>query len=45
GRESHFSKQMYNILSIEISLNASTLASFYHHQKSPRRTFIDKIIE
>ena len=36
---------MYNILSIEISLSASTLASFYHHQKPPRRTSIDKIIE
>ncbi|PKY61510.1 hypothetical protein RhiirA4_486581 [Rhizophagus irregularis] len=26
-------------------LNASTLASFYRHQKSPRRTSMDKIIE
>ncbi|SRR6266542_4217197 len=36
---------MYNILSIEIGLSASTLASFYRHQKSPRTTSMDKIIE
>ena len=43
--EGHSPTQLYNILSIEIGLSASTLASFYHHQKSPRRTSIDKIIE
>ncbi|CAG8810789.1 36728_t:CDS:2, partial [Gigaspora margarita] len=37
--------QLYNILLIEIGLSASTLASFYRHQKSPRKTSIDKIIE
>ncbi|GES81249.1 hypothetical protein GLOIN_2v1510815 [Rhizophagus clarus] len=44
-REGRSPTQMYNILSIEIGLSASTLASFYRHQKSPRRTSIDKIIE
>ncbi|KAF0467818.1 hypothetical protein F8M41_025935 [Gigaspora margarita] len=44
-RESRSPTQMYNILSIEIGLSASTLASFYRHQKSPRRTSVDKIIE
>jgi hypothetical protein len=44
-RESRSLTQLYNILSIEIGLNASILASFYRHQKSPRRTSIDKIIE
>ncbi|GBC01497.1 hypothetical protein RclHR1_04200015 [Rhizophagus clarus] len=44
-RERRSPTQMYNILSIEIGLSASTLASFYRHQKSPRRTSIDKIIE
>src|ERR1051325_6200775 len=44
-REGRSPTQMYNILSIEIGLSASTLASFYRHQKSPRRTSMDKIIE
>src|ERR1051325_3429009 len=44
-REDRSPTQMYNILSIEIGLSASTLASFYRHQKSPRRTSMDKIIE
>ena len=44
-REARSPTQLYNILSIKIELSASTLASFYHHQKSPRRTSIDKIIE
>ncbi|POG81140.1 hypothetical protein GLOIN_2v1510815 [Rhizophagus irregularis DAOM 181602=DAOM 197198] len=44
-REGRSPTQLYNILSIEIGLSASTLASFYRHQKSPRRTSIDKIIE
>src|ERR1044072_6611592 len=44
-REARSPTQLYNILSIEIGLSASTLASFYRHQKSPRRTSMDKIIE
>ncbi|KAF0408423.1 hypothetical protein F8M41_008502 [Gigaspora margarita] len=44
-RESRSPTQMYNISSIKIGLSASTLASFYRHQKSPRRTSVDKIIE
>src|SRR6266498_3991643 len=44
-REGRSPTQLYNILSIEIGLSASTLVSFYYHQKSPRRTFMDKIIE
>ncbi|CAG8549778.1 16026_t:CDS:2 [Cetraspora pellucida] len=44
-KESRSPTQMYNILSIEIGLSASTLASFYRHQKSPRTTSMDKIIE
>ncbi|RGB21936.1 hypothetical protein C1646_776959 [Rhizophagus diaphanus] len=44
-REARSPTQLYNILSIEIGLSASTLASFYRHRKSPRRTSIDKIIE
>src|SRR5687767_11734452 len=40
-REGRSPTQLYNILSIEIGLSAS----FYRHQKSPRRTSIDKIIE
>jgi hypothetical protein len=32
-RESRSPTQLYNILSIEIGLSASTLASFYRHQK------------
>ncbi|RGB28626.1 hypothetical protein C1646_767602 [Rhizophagus diaphanus] len=44
-RKSHSLMQSYNILSIKIGLNTSTLASFCHHQKSSRRTPIDKIIE
>ncbi|RIA99446.1 hypothetical protein C1645_811479 [Glomus cerebriforme] len=45
-RESRSPTQLYNILSIEIGLSASTLASFYRHQKSPiRTTSMDKIIE
>ena|SRR5687767_9959460 len=35
--------QLYNILSVEIGLSASILASFYRHQKSSR-TSMDKII-
>ncbi|CAB4404810.1 unnamed protein product [Rhizophagus irregularis] len=41
-REARSPTQLYNILSIEIGLSAS---SFYHRQKSPRRASIDKIIE
>ncbi len=37
--------QLYNILSIEIGLSVSILVSFYCHQKSLRKTSIDKIIE
>ncbi|RGB30697.1 hypothetical protein C1646_765008 [Rhizophagus diaphanus] len=41
-REARSPTQLYNILSIEIGLSAS---SFYRRQKSPRRASIDKIIE
>ncbi|CAG8813656.1 36725_t:CDS:2, partial [Racocetra persica] len=44
-KEGRSPTQLYNILSIEIGLSASTLANFYRHQKSPRKTSIDKIIE
>ncbi|CAG8648695.1 10222_t:CDS:2, partial [Dentiscutata erythropus] len=44
-KEGRSPTQLFNILSIEIGLSASTLASFYRHQKSPRKTSIDKIIE
>jgi hypothetical protein len=44
-KESHSPTQLYNILSIKIGLSASTLASFYCHQKSPKRTSMDKIIK
>ena len=44
-KEGRSPTQLYNILSIEIGLSASTLASFYRHQKIPRRTSMDKIIE
>src|ERR1044071_4065590 len=44
-KEGRSPTQLYNILSIEIGLSASTLASFYRHQKTPRRTSMDKIIE
>ena len=40
-KEGRSPTQLYNILSIEIGLSASTLASFYRH----RRTSMDKIIE
>jgi hypothetical protein len=43
-KEGRSPTQLYNILSIETGLSASTLASFYHHQKSPRTTSMDKII-
>jgi len=36
---------LYNILSIKIGFNISTLVSFYHYQKLLRRTFMDKIIK
>ncbi|RGB28175.1 hypothetical protein C1646_768153 [Rhizophagus diaphanus] len=42
NRRGRSQMQLYNILSIEIGLSASTLASFYRHQKSPS---MDKIIE
>ncbi|PKK63879.1 hypothetical protein RhiirC2_869563 [Rhizophagus irregularis] len=41
-REARSPTQLYNILSIEIGLSAS---SFYRRQESPRRASIDKIIE
>ena len=44
-RESRSRMQMYNILSNETKLSTSTLASFYRHQKIPRETTMDKIIE
>jgi hypothetical protein len=34
---------MYNVLSREIGLSPATLASFYRHQKRPRRASLDKI--
>jgi hypothetical protein len=37
--------QMYNILSDEIGLSPGTLASFYRHQRTPRKTTMDKIIQ
>ncbi|GBC45087.2 hypothetical protein GLOIN_2v1587402 [Rhizophagus irregularis DAOM 181602=DAOM 197198] len=43
-KEGRSPTQLYNILSIETGLSASTLASFYRHQKSPRTTSMDKII-
>jgi hypothetical protein len=36
--------QMYNLLSDEIGLNPATLASFYRHKTTPRKTSMDKII-
>ncbi|RIA96723.1 hypothetical protein C1645_815048 [Glomus cerebriforme] len=44
-KESRSRMQMYNILSNETKLSPSTLASFYRHQKIPRETTMDKIIE
>ncbi|CAB4438740.1 unnamed protein product [Rhizophagus irregularis] len=43
-KEGRSPTQLYNILSIETGLSASTLANFYCHQKSPRTTSMDKII-
>jgi hypothetical protein len=44
-KQKRSSLQMYNILSEEIGLSASTLANFYHHQRTPRKTIMDKIIQ
>ncbi len=43
-KENHSHTQMYNFLSNEIGLSPATLASFYHNQKAPRITSIDKLI-
>ncbi|CAH1770986.1 11123_t:CDS:2, partial [Entrophospora sp. SA101] len=34
---------MYNVLSEEIRLGPATLSGFYHHQKKPHVTTLDKI--
>jgi len=34
---------MCNVLYGEIGLSPTTVSSFYHHQKSPQRTSLDKI--
>ncbi|CAB5213345.1 unnamed protein product [Rhizophagus irregularis] len=44
-KEQRSPSQMYNIISAEIGLSPGTLASFYRHQRIPRKTTMDKIIK
>lgn len=42
-REGRAPTNLYQVISIEMGLGASTIASFYRHQIAPRVTSIDKI--
>ena len=43
-REGRSPSSLYRVISEEMNLGITTLASFYRHQKAPRVTSLDKII-